>query len=168
MLGTVVDLSAVAVAGLSLLSMLVGFHQSERSAHRSGPGIRSAALGLGVGALVGACASSIVLLSVELEPERAVSTASVWSYVINIPAGNGLLISAGSAVLSIWLCRVAVTHGEGVPAVSQDPRMGSIVNPAYCVAAGTQLSHSDRRGSGSRRRLPRGGFGVAMTRSISP
>ena len=104
------------MAGLSLLSMLVG--STRASAARIEAVLESPRrLSVWASALWLGCALlSIVLLSVELEPERAVSTAPVWSYVTNIPAGKGLLTSAGLAVLSIWLCRVAVTHGEGVPA----------------------------------------------------
>ena len=59
---------------------------------------------------------SIVALSVELDPTRTPSPASVWSYVTNIAAGKGLLMSAGCALLSWWICRVSVRHGEKVPA----------------------------------------------------
>ena len=134
-LRTLLDLGAVAVAGLSLLSMMIGFDVADRTgaAQRSGaerPNERTGRadrteailgrarrLSVWASALWGSCALlSIVLLSVELEPERTLSPASVWSYITQIAAGKGLLISAGSALLSMWLCRVSIKHGENVPA----------------------------------------------------
>lgn len=125
-LRTLLDLGAVAVAGLSLLSMMIGVDTAERAgtAERSGPAGRTEAilgrarrLSVWASALWGSCALlSIAALSVELQPDRALGPASISSYVTTIAAGKGLLISAGSALLSMWLCRVSVTHGEEVPA----------------------------------------------------
>lgn len=125
-LRTLLDLGAVAVAGLSLLSMMIGFDDDgwAGAAERTGAAdrteailVRARRLSVWASALWGSCALlSIVLLSVELEPERTLTPASVWSYITNIAAGKGLLISAGSALLSMWLCRVAIKHGENVPA----------------------------------------------------
>ncbi len=125
-LRTLVDLGAVAVAGLSLLSMMIGFDDPERAGGGQRPvaaGRTEAILGrarrlsVWASALWGSCALlSIAALSIELAPERSLSPASIWSYVTTIAAGKGLLISAGSALLSMWLCRVSVKHGEDVPA----------------------------------------------------
>ena len=124
-LRTLLDLGAVAVAGLSLLSMMLGPDVMDRAAaERTGRAERTGAilgrarrLSVWASVLWGGCALlSIVLLSVELQPERTLSPTSIWSYVTNIAAGKGLLISAGSALLSGWLCRVSVEHGEQVPA----------------------------------------------------
>jgi putative copper resistance protein D len=130
-LRTLLDLGAVAVAGLSLLSMMIGFDTDDRpaagraaaaerpvAAHRTEAILgRARRLSVWASALWGSCALlSIVLLSIELEPEQALSPASIWRYVTDIASGKGLLISAGSALLSMWLCRLSVKHGENVPA----------------------------------------------------
>ena len=111
---TLLDLGAVSVAGLGLLSKMVGFDRPERTESVIGRTRRYATWASavwGLSALV-----SVVLLSVELDPTRTVSPASVWSYISNIAAGKGLLMSAGCALLSFWLARVAVKYGEKVPA----------------------------------------------------
>lgn len=114
-LRTLLDLGAVAVAGLSLLPMMIGFDAAPDRTEAILD--RARRLSVWASALWGSCALlSIVALSVELAPERSVGPASIWSYVTGIAAGKGLLISAGSALLSMWLCRVAVKHGENVPA----------------------------------------------------
>lgn len=113
-LRTLLDLGAVSVAGLGLLSKMVGFDRPDRTEPVVARARRLAVLGSavwGVAALL-----SIVLLSVELDPGRAPTPASVWSYISNIAAGKGLLMSAGCAGLSWWLARVSVRHGEKVPA----------------------------------------------------
>ena len=113
-LRALLDLSAVSVVGLSLLPLLMGFDRPERSEAVLRPARR---LSVWASALWGVCALvSIAALSVELNPSHAPTPASIWSYITNIAAGKGLLISAGSAVLSWWLCRVATHHGEDVPA----------------------------------------------------
>ncbi|MET3805721.1 putative copper resistance protein D [Nakamurella sp. UYEF19] len=113
-LRTLLDLGAVSAAGLGLLSKLVGFDRPERTekvvARARRLAVWASAL-WGVAALV-----SIVMLSVELDPTHAPNPASVWSYITNIAAGKGLLLSAGCALLSFWLARVSVRHGEKVPA----------------------------------------------------
>ncbi|SDO80993.1 putative copper resistance protein D [Nakamurella panacisegetis] len=111
---TLLDLSAVAVTGLGLLSKMVGFDRPERTEAVVG---RSRSYAVWASALWAISALvSVVLLSVELDPTRTVTPASIWSYVSNIAAGKGLLMSAGCALLSLWLARVAVRHGEKVPA----------------------------------------------------
>ena len=111
---TLVDLGAVTVAGLGLLSKMVGSDRPERTEAVVGRASRMAVWASavwGVSALI-----SIVLLSMELNPGHPPTPASVWSYVTNIAAGKGLLMSAGCALLSLWLARLAVTQGETVPA----------------------------------------------------
>ena len=114
MFRTLLDLGAVSVAGLGLLSKMVGFDRPERTEAVIGRSRRYATWASAVWGL--SALFSVVLLSVELDPTRTVTPASVWSYISNIAAGKGLLMSAGCALLSFWLARVALTHGEKVPA----------------------------------------------------
>ena len=111
---TLLDLGAVAAAGLALLSKFVGFDRPERTEAAIGRARRFAVWASAVWCV--AALASIVLLSVELDPSQSVTPASVWAYIGNIPAGKGLLISAGCGALSWWLAKVAVRHGEKVPA----------------------------------------------------
>jgi putative copper resistance protein D len=111
---TLLDLAAVATAGLALLSKMVGFDRAELSEPVIGRARRMAVWSSavwGLSALV-----CIVLLSMELTTGHAPTPGSVWLYVTSIAAGKGLLMSAGCALLSFWLARLAVTHGELVPA----------------------------------------------------
>lgn len=113
-LRALLDLGAVSVAGVGLLSKLVGFDRPQRTEAVLGRArrlaVRASAV-WGLSALV-----SIVLLSVELDPSRAPTAAGVWTYLGNVAAGKGLLVSAGCALLSFWLARASVRHGERVPA----------------------------------------------------
>ncbi len=113
-LRTLLDLGAVSVAGLALLPKLVGFDRPERTEAVVGRARRLAVWASALWAV--AALLSIVALSVELDPARTPSVSSVWGYISNIATGKGLLMSAGCALLSWWLCRVAVRHGEKVPA----------------------------------------------------
>jgi len=113
-LRTLLDLSAVAVAGLGLLSKLVGFDRPDRTEPVVGRARRLAVWGSAVWCI--SALLSIVLLSVQVDPGHPPTPASVWNYVTNIAAGKGLLMSAGCALLSFWLAKVAVRHGEKVPA----------------------------------------------------
>lgn len=111
---TLLDLGAVSVAGLGLLSKLVGAARPQRTEVVVGRARRLAVLASavwGLSALV-----SIVLLSVELDPTKAPTPAGVWSYLSNISTGKGLLMSAGCALLSLWLALGSTRHGEQVPA----------------------------------------------------
>ena len=40
----------------------------------------------------------------------------IWSYIVGVPAGKGLLVVAGIGLMSVWLCRISVRRGESVPA----------------------------------------------------
>ncbi|MTD15447.1 copper resistance protein CopD [Nakamurella sp. YIM 132087] len=106
------DLGAVATAGLALLAKLVGFDRPDRTEPVIAPTRR---LAVWTSALWGISALlAIVLLTVELGGTP--TPASIWNYISSIAAGKGLLLSAGCAVLSIWLSVLAVRHGERVPA----------------------------------------------------
>ena len=113
-LRTLLDLSAAAVAGLGLLPKLLGFDRPDRTESVVGPTRRLAVRASAVWG--GSALLSIVLLSTELDPGQLPTPTSVGTYVANIAAGKGLLLSAGCALLSFWLARVALRHGENVPA----------------------------------------------------
>ncbi len=110
---TLVDLGAVTVAGLALLSRMLGFDQPERTEpvmRRARPIAVWASLVWAVAAFV-----SIVLLAWEIGgtfpgPEQ------LWAYLSNIPAGKGLLLSGICGLASFWLARLSLRHGEKVPA----------------------------------------------------
>ncbi len=108
----VLDLSAVATAGLGLLPRLVGFDRPARSEPVLAPTRRLAvwtSLIWAVAALV-----SVVLLTVELGGPA--TPAGVWSYLAHLSAGKGLLLSAGCAAGSAVLAAMAIRHGERIPA----------------------------------------------------
>jgi putative copper resistance protein D len=108
------DVGAVAAAGLALLPKLLGFDHPDDTEPVLGPSRRAAVVASGIWAF-GALAS-LVLLTAELNPGAAVTPAAVWRYIGSIAAGKGLLVSAGCAVMSLWLARLAVRHGEKIPA----------------------------------------------------
>lgn len=108
------DLAVVAAVGVGLLPKLVGFDRPERAEP-----VLARARRVGTWASAGWFASalaSIVLLAAELAPGRLVTPLDVWDYTTSIAAGKGLAISAGCALLSWWLCRLSLRHGEKVPA----------------------------------------------------
>ncbi|MET0965825.1 MAG: hypothetical protein ABWZ02_05480, partial [Nakamurella sp.] len=111
---TLLDLFAVAAAGVAILARLLGFDHPEKTE----PVARRARL-VGLWASVGwtvAALLSIVLLTAELHPGTFPGPAEVWDYVSNIAAGKGLLLSAACAAGSVLLCRLSLRHGENVPA----------------------------------------------------
>jgi putative copper resistance protein D len=108
------DLGAVAVAGLAILAKLLGFDRPEQTEPVMEPARRMAVWASAVWAA--AALVSIVLLAAELDPGVPVTAGGVWTYIGSIAAGKGLLVSAGCALLSVWLCWLAVRHGERVPA----------------------------------------------------
>ncbi len=109
-----VDLAAVAAAGLGILAKLLGFDRPDDTEPAMVPARRAAVWACAVWAL--AALASIVLLAAELDPGRALTLAAVWSYIGSIAAGKGLAVSAGCALVSWWLARLAVRYGERVPA----------------------------------------------------
>ncbi|MBM9467953.1 copper resistance D family protein [Nakamurella leprariae] len=111
---TLLDVAAVATAGLGLLSRFIGFDDPDR-AEPVLRRVRRVAVWTAA-AWAAAALTSIVLLTAELQPGSVPSPADVWRYIGNIPAGKGLLLSAACALASVWLARLAVRHGERVPA----------------------------------------------------
>jgi len=110
---TLLDVGAIAAVGVALLARFLGFDAPERTE----PVMRRARrVGVWASAVwaVGAF-GSIVLLAWEIGPGFP-WPAQLWAYITNVPAGKGLLISGVCALLSIWLCRLSLRHGEKVPA----------------------------------------------------
>jgi putative copper resistance protein D len=111
---TLLDVFAVTVAGVAILSRLIGFDRPERSE----PVLRVARR-VGLWASAGWTAMallSIVLLTAELEPGGFPAPSALWAYVSNVSAGKGLLLSAACGLASLLLCRLSLRHGENVPA----------------------------------------------------
>src|SRR6478609_3579087 len=96
---TLLDICAVAAAGVAILSRLLGFDRPEKTEP-----VMRVARRVGLWASVGWTATallSIVLLTAELNPGSVPTPSSLWLYVSNIAAGKGLL---------------SLRHGESVPA----------------------------------------------------
>ncbi|GGL89859.1 copper resistance D family protein [Nakamurella endophytica] len=109
---TLLDVGAVATAGLALLSLFLGFDRAELSEPVMS---RVRPLAVWTSAVWGLSAlAAIVLLTAEFG--QAPTPGAVWTYIGQIAAGKGLLLSAGCAALSLWLARVSIRHGERVPA----------------------------------------------------
>jgi putative copper resistance protein D len=111
---TLLDICAVAAAGVAILARLLGFDQPEKTE----PVMRSARR-VGLWASVGwtvAALLSIVLLTAELHPGSFPTGGDVWAYVSNIAAGKGLLLSAACGLASVFLARLSMRQGENVPA----------------------------------------------------
>ena len=106
------DLCVVVTAGIALLARLVGFDDPQRTEPALVPS-RRVAVWASIGWLLSALVA-LVLLTVELGLPP--TPAGVWSYVSNVAAGKGLLLSAGCAALSWWLAALACRYGEKVPA----------------------------------------------------
>jgi copper resistance protein D len=108
------DLSALATVGLSLLPKLLGFDRPEQTEPIMSVARRIAV----VTALVWMSCSllSLLLQAAEVDPGRVPTTDTVIGYVASVPAGPGLLLSAGGAFLCALLGLLAVRHGESVPA----------------------------------------------------
>ena len=108
---TLLDLGAVATAGLALLPKMIGFDDPSASEPALLAPRRAASWAAalwGISAL-----AAIVLLTAELERP---TPAAIWRYIGAVAAGKGLLLSAGCALLSFWLAGLAIRHGEQVPA----------------------------------------------------
>jgi putative copper resistance protein D len=111
---TLLDICAVAAAGVAILARLLGFDQPEKTEPVM-RGARRAGLWASVGWTVAALLS-IVLLTAELHPGSFPTAGDVWAYVSNIAAGKGLLLSAACGLASVLLARLSMRHGENVPA----------------------------------------------------
>ncbi len=111
---TLLDLGAVVTVGVALLARLVGFDRPEKTE----PVMRPARwVGLWASVLwTVAALVSIVLLTTELRPGAVPTPGAIWNYLSNIPAGKGLLLSAGCGLVSVWLGWLTIHHGESVPA----------------------------------------------------
>jgi putative copper resistance protein D len=108
------DLTALATVGLSFLPKLLGF---DRPKHTE-PIMSVARRVTVVTALLWMVCALLALLlqAAELNPGRTLTTTMVIDYVANVPAGPGLLMSAGGALACALFGLLAVRHGESVPA----------------------------------------------------
>lgn len=108
------DFGAAAAVGLALLPKLLGFDRPELTEPAAAPARRYAVWASALWTV--AALMSILLLTIELAPGEIVTPAAVWRYVSTIAAGKGLMVSAACGALSWWCARLAVRHGEKVPA----------------------------------------------------
>ncbi|GAA0511975.1 copper resistance protein CopD [Saccharopolyspora subtropica] len=108
------DLAALATVGLSVLPKLLGFDRPRHTEPVMALARRITVVTALVWLLCGLL--SLVLQAAELSPDRPVTTQLVVDYVANVPAGPGLLASAGAALLCAVLGLLAVRFGESVPA----------------------------------------------------
>jgi putative copper resistance protein D len=122
--------------GLALLAKFLGFDDADRTEPVMVKARRLAVWSSS--AWIAAALVSVVLLSAEVYPDQFPTRTSsaldlltaplsflqylvtspqlIWQYIVGVPAGKGLLVVAGLGMLSLWLCRIAVRRGEGVPA----------------------------------------------------
>ncbi|WP_233576268.1 copper resistance D family protein [Saccharopolyspora rhizosphaerae] len=107
------DLAALATVGLSMLPKLVGFDQPTRTE----PLLAKARMVTVATALVWMLSAllSLVLQAMETSPGVAATTGLLVDYVNNVPAGPGLLASAGAGLLCAVIGLLAVRFGESVP-----------------------------------------------------
>ncbi|MFJ2033354.1 copper resistance D family protein [Streptosporangium sp. NPDC087985] len=113
-LRVLLDLAAVAVVGLSLLSKLLGFDDPERTEpvmRRARPLAVTFAWAWAVLALV-----VIVFQTAELNPGSLPTPAMIAEYVDSVGAGQGMLFSAACALTYAGIGLLAVRFGEKVPA----------------------------------------------------
>ncbi|KAA2263717.1 copper resistance protein CopD [Solihabitans fulvus] len=108
------DLTAVAVVGLSLLPKLLGFDRPKQTEPVLLVARPAAVVAAGVWAMSALVA--IVLQAAEVRPGETVTMGAVLDYVRQVSGGQGLLVSAVFALLSAGLGVLAVRHGESVPA----------------------------------------------------
>ncbi|HEY4991334.1 MAG TPA: CopD family protein, partial [Nakamurella sp.] len=111
---TLLDLCAVTAVGVAILARLLGFDRPEKTEP-----VMRVARRVGLWASVGWAAAallSIVLLTAELSPGALPGPSAIWTYVSNIAAGKGLLLSAACGLASVLLCRLSLRQGENVPA----------------------------------------------------
>ncbi|MGW5159164.1 copper resistance D family protein [Nonomuraea wenchangensis] len=108
------DLSAVAVVGLSLLPKLLGFDAPDRTEPillRVRPLAVIAAWAWAICALL-----TIVFQTAELNPGVVPTFGMIADYVGNVGTGQGLLFSAACALAAAGIGLMAVRFGEKVPA----------------------------------------------------
>lgn len=108
------DVSAVAVVGLSLLPKLLGFNAPERTEPvlvRVRPLAVVAAWAWAICALL-----TVVLQTAELNPGVVPTFGMIASYVDTVGTGQGLLFSAACALAAAGIGLMAVRFGEKVPA----------------------------------------------------
>jgi putative copper resistance protein D len=108
------DVSAVAVVGLSLLAKLLGFDAPDKTEpvmRRVRPLAVTAAWAWAVCALL-----TIVLQTAELNPGSVPTLGMIASYVDTVGTGQGLLFSAACALAAAGIGLMAVRFGEKVPA----------------------------------------------------
>ncbi len=130
------DVSVVTTMGLALLAKFLGFDDPDRTEPVMRHARRAALWSSWT--WVSAALVSLVLLSAEVYPNDFPTRTStgldlltaplsflqyvvtspdlVWSYIVGVPAGKGLLTVAGIGLMSVWLCRISVRRGESVPA----------------------------------------------------
>lgn len=108
------DLAALTTVGLSLLPKLLGPDRPRQTE----PIVVLARRTTVVTALLWMLAAlvSLVLQAAELRPDREVTVPQLVDYVVGVPAGTGLLVSAGAALACAVLGLLAVRFGESVPA----------------------------------------------------
>ncbi len=130
------DVAVVATMGLGLLAKLLGFDDPDRTEPVM---LKARRIAVWTSwAWVAAALLSVVMLSAELNPDRfpartagwldiltaplsvlqyvITSPDVIWQYVVNVPAGKGLLVTAGFGLASVWVARMAERRGESVPA----------------------------------------------------
>ncbi|WP_093155931.1 copper resistance D family protein [Saccharopolyspora antimicrobica] len=110
----VLDLAALATVGMSLLPKLIGFDRPKQTE----PIMALARRATVITALLWMLAAlvSLVLQAAELSPERSATLELLVDYVANVPAGPGLLASAGAGLACAVLGLLAIRFGESVPA----------------------------------------------------
>ncbi|GAA2783675.1 copper resistance D family protein [Saccharopolyspora taberi] len=113
-LRVLLDLGAVGVIGLNLLPKLLGTARSKQTE----PILSLTRRLTVVAALAWMCCAllSLLLQASELSSGRALTTDFLLSYAVGVPAGLGLLVTAGIALVSAGLGIAAVRFGEAVPA----------------------------------------------------
>lgn len=110
----VLDVSAVLTVGLSLLPLLIGVHRAA-GAERLLAATRPVAVGSALLWSLSA-AVSLVLLSVEYDPDRPLSLAGIGEYVDRVATGQAMLVVAEVALLHAALGAATLKWGERVPA----------------------------------------------------
>ena len=108
------DLSATAVVGLSLLPRLLGFDRPARTEPVLALARPAAVVAAALWALSALVA--IVLQAAETSPGQPVTTGLVLRYVRDVGGGQGLLATGVLALVSLGIAALAVRWREQVPA----------------------------------------------------